>query len=304
MQELATLEDAWQPGKAASAAAEAEERQLQATAAVTVAHRPLIDGTSSSSAGSGQPDKRPGLANPQTGGGGAGAGASSRGTAGSSRCPGGDDVITKLLSGQFGSSLTPCPPASAPTSRPPPPSTVPGHIPTPTAVSLAALREREVRAADIVRRLHSAAAMDATLPASEARTRLLPSIGAVVIDPGMAVSLLRAGVLGALRRVLQTTADASITTEGDSRRIRQSVFAMLRALAPSVQPAHLRASRGLGRLLMLVARSVSEPRTMRAAAGSVLEAMLPMKKDDEPGAAGPVELDTAALKVKREREGP
>jgi hypothetical protein len=29
-----------------------------------------------------------------------------------------------------------------------------------------------------------------------------------------------------------------------------------------------------------------------------------MKKDDEPGAAGPVELDTAALKVKREREGP
>ena len=57
--------------------------------------------------------------------------------------------------------------------------------------------------------------------------------------------------------------------------MRLSLFGMLRNLAPRVQPAHLRQSRGLGKLLMLIARSVSEPRAMRAAAAQLLERMLP-----------------------------
>ena len=119
--------------------------------------------------------------------------------------------------------------------------------------------------------------MDTALPSSGARTRVLPLVGPVVADKRMAVALLRAGVLGAIRRLLQTTADGHVTPRSeDATRMRLSLFGMLKALAPSVQPAHLRQSRGLGRLLMLIAKATaSEPRQMRQAAATILERMVP-----------------------------
>ena len=42
---------------------------------------------------------------------------------------------------------------------------------------------------------------------------------------------------------------------------------------PMVQPAHLRQSRGLGKILMLLAAAKSEPRETREAAAKLLEAV-------------------------------
>ena len=64
-------------------------------------------------------------------------------------------------------------------------------------------------------------------------------------------------------------------------RIRHSLFGMLRGLAPNVQPAHLRQSRGLGKLLMLIARAMSEKRQMREAAAEVLRRILPASEQPE-----------------------
>ena len=154
----------------------------------------------------------------------------------------------------------------------------------PRPPSLAELREREKRAADAVRRLHAAAAMDIASPASKARLRVLPIVGPTVTLATMAVPLLRANVLGALRRLLQTTSDSKITRDiAEKTRMRLSIFSMLKALAPSVQPVHLRQSRGLGRLLMLIATSTAgEPRQIREAAAALLQKIV---KPEAEGAA-------------------
>ena len=90
----------------------------------------------------------------------------------------------------------------------------------------------------------------------------------------MAMPLLRAGVLGALRRLLQTTADERLTPRPQVVRMRNPLFGMLRALAPTAQPAHMRASRGLGKLLMLIARAPSENHEMRRAAAEMLQRLV------------------------------
>ena len=126
----------------------------------------------------------------------------------------------------------------------------------------------------MVRRLHAAAAVDVAVPGSGARARLLPVLGPVVGDPMMAKPLLRAGMLGAVRRALQTTADGSITPSAKAASMRRALFGMIRALVPMVQAAHLRQSRGPGKLLMLIARSTSEPRAMREAATELLRTIV------------------------------
>ena len=143
------------------------------------------------------------------------------------------------------------------------------------------MRLCESRAAETVRKLHSAAATDTALPHSSARVKLLPVLGPIFVDPQMATPMLRAGVLGAIRRILQTTADAMITSPPQAARMRPVLFGMLRRLAHKVQAAHLRQSRGLGKLLMLIACSPSEPRTFREEASALLAAMLPSEEANE-----------------------
>jgi hypothetical protein len=122
----------------------------------------------------------------------------------------------------------------------------------------------------LVRRLHAAAAADIVTPMSHARERLLPELGAAVLEPSMTKPLLRAGVLGAVRRILQTTGDTRLTKPELCERLRLSIFGVLRNLAPEVHSHHLEQSRGLGKLLMLIATSPSERRPIREAGRAVL----------------------------------
>ena len=264
MQELDCLQDAWQPDQAKAAQAEAEEATLRAYAAAGPSAVWESGGRAAAEKkaavrGAGQPSK-PAIATNSSSG-------------KSSQAGGGSDLLGSILGGNFGTAKSD---AAATERQPPAPAQA---RPTEAASLVDELRQREVRAAEAVRRMHAAAAMDVALPRSGARARLLPLLGPVVGDAKMAVALLRAGVLGAIRRTLQTTADTSVTSPSHAAQMRLTLFGMLRCLAPSVQPAHLRQSRGLGKLLMLIARSTSEPRAHRDAASRLLEAMLPREQE-------------------------
>ena len=181
-----------------------------------------------------------------------------------------DDDISRLLDGRFMACDPPKPSRPAQPSRTfstlPPrlASSVPSALPpTPaaalkqpsplTAAELLALqKEREARAHAAVKRMHAAAAADTVSPPTGARLRLLPDLGTVVRDPAMAVPLLRAGVLGAVRRLLQTTGDLSLTKPETAERLRLSLFGVLRHLGASVQPLHLRQVCAAGCLIPLI----------------------------------------------------
>ena len=259
LQELAGLEDAWQPQKAMSAEKEEEEVMLRAHAAGgPSAAWQLPISKRGSGAGVSRSSRQP------TGCRGGGSGGSDPG--------GGSDLLANIMCGNFGSKP----------SAPPAGSGLPSGGATIRVVDAQAEAarqledqcKREVSAADVVRRLHAAAAVDVAVPGSGARARLLPVLGPVVGDPMMAKPLLRAGMLGAVRRALQTTADGSITPSAKAASMRRALFGMIRALVPMVQAAHLRQSRGLGKLLMLIARSTSEPRAMREAATELLRTIV------------------------------
>ena len=119
----------------------------------------------------------------------------------------------------------------------------------------------------MVRQLHHAAALDTVAPNTGARLRLWPSIGARLRDGALLRSLVRAGALGALRRWLQTTGD-SATTAGATEvmRLRAAVLAGLRALAPYVGAPQMNMSRGLGKLLLLLADAPSTDASIAALA--------------------------------------
>lgn len=302
LQEMVELEAAWQPQKALREAAALEEAALRATAAARAVRPPTEpigsagDGRKGEGGGAtrmppppvrsagrklsatqpsrGQPTDAQVAAGgaraagraPPPGGGKAAVKASGGGS-------GGGDELSRLLSGQFVDVTATAAPTLAPAARPAPATS----MPRPTAAapdSVAERRAREQRATDCVHRLHAAAAMDTALPASGACLRLLPLLGSTVRDPRMAVPLLRAGMLGAIRRVLQVTGDERLVAAAQAERVRHALFGILRTLTPSVQAAHLRTSRGLGKLLMLIARSPSERRPVREAAAQVLQALV------------------------------
>lgn len=288
MQELEVLEDSWHPQRADGARAAAEEAALRAHAA---------GGPSAAWAASEAP-ARPRSNTVGRDSKGAGGGAKAAGVAGKSaeikrddsQSPvagrpsaggrpadapgGGSDLLSSILGGNC---VAP-PPATA--RKPSAPSAA-ETAEAEAARRLDAMRLCESRAAETVRKLHSAAATDTALPHSSARVKLLPVLGPIFVDPQMATPMLRAGVLGAIRRILQTTADAMITSPPQAARMRPVLFGMLRRLAPKVQAAHLRQSRGLGKLLMLIACSPSEPRTFREEASALLAAMLPSEEANE-----------------------
>ena len=274
---MPALYDAWNPEEAQREEAQKTEAELRVTAAA-IYRLPSVQPGGGTPSGKRTPP-------------------ASSATVPPSGSKGGDDTISRLLSGNFGGLLNPnasnhparsgggdggstqaahAPPSMAKTAV--------AAVNRPRPPSLAELREREKRAADAVRRLHAAAAMDIASPASKARLRVLPIVGPTVTLATMAVPLLRANVLGALRRLLQTTSDSKITRDiAEKTRMRLSIFSMLKALAPSVQPVHLRQSRGLGRLLMLIATSTAgEPRQIREAAAALLQKIV---KPEAEGAA-------------------
>ena len=78
------------------------------------------------------------------------------------------------------------------------------------------------------------------------------------------------------------------------------IFALVRALAPYVQPAHLRQSRGLGKLLMLLARSPSTRAEERSAAAELLASLLP----SEVGSSVPLVDGETSEKRQRLSPGP
>eukprot|EP00964_Phaeocystis_antarctica_P137617 scaffold102201_cov33-Phaeocystis_antarctica.AAC.1 len=150
---------------------------------------------------------------------------------------------------------------------------------------------REDEAAALVGRLHHAAALDAVAPLSEARLRLLPKLSSRLRDERFAVAMVRRGVLGGLRRWLQAAAEetprratAAGTPAADAPglggaagapcRLCLSVLGLLRLVAPHVQPGHLRQSRGLGRLLLGLGRSILQPPRLRSTAATVLELLM------------------------------
>lgn len=132
---------------------------------------------------------------------------------------------------------------------------------------------REEEALRVVRRGHHAASLDTASPASEARLHFLPTLSTHVADTAMLTPLVRNGVLGMLRRWLQTAADESLTIDGDRFIIQSAVVAICHALARAVSPVHLQQSRGLGKLLMIVSATASD-KTLRQRAAEALRAML------------------------------
>ena len=183
------------------------------------------------------------------------------------------DTLDRLLSGNFKGCAAAS--SSAGASVTAPAAALPPREQTPAEL-LAAQREREGRAIALVKQMHAAVATDTAFNASDARARLLPALGTTVRDPSMAVPLLRSGVLSAIRRMLQSTADVRITPRAnEGERLRLQLFGLLHALAPNAQPAHLRLSHGLGKLLMLVAGSPTERRHVREGARAVLSLLTP-----------------------------
>ena len=241
MQEMSCLEDAWQPeGERRAEEAAKEEESLRRHAAFGVAR-----------------SRAPAAA----------AAAKSVNSNGSG---GGSDLLSSILGGNFGVINKPT------TTAQPAPATkaVVVDEEAEAARRLSEVRMREARAAEVVKRLHAAAAMDVAIPQpGGARMRLLPELGPTIGDRSMTVPLLRAGILGGIRRTLQTTADTLITDREQCKQMRISLFGMIRVLAPMVQPAHLRQSRGLGKILMLLAAAKSEPRETREAAAKLVEAV-------------------------------
>jgi hypothetical protein len=162
-----------------------------------------------------------------------------------------------------------------------------------------------------VGRLHHAAALDAVAPLSEARLRLLPKLGARLRDERFAVAMVRRGVLGGLRRWLQAAAEetprratAAGTPAADAPglggaagapcRLCLSVLGLLRLVAPHVQPGHLRQSRGLGRLLLGLGRSVLQPPRLRSTAATVLGLLMQQTPADPRLAPPAAAVPTAA----------
>jgi hypothetical protein len=79
-------------------------------------------------------------------------------------------------------------------------------------------------------------------------------------------ALLRGGTLGFLRRWLQVGAQQRhAANSADELRLQQAVVGVCVTLAPrlALQPAYLQASRGLGKLLLLLAHSPSSDPTVR-----------------------------------------
>ena len=153
----------------------------------------------------------------------------------------------------------------------------------------------EEQAAEMVRQLHHAAALDTVAPNTGARLRLWPSIGARLRDGPLLRSLVRAGALGALRRWLQTTGD-SATTAGATEvmRLRAAVLAGLRALAPYVGAPQMNMSRGLGKLLLLLADAPSTDASIAALAKQTLTELLSRAPPPQPPAA-PAGMSKAEL---------
>ena len=166
----------------------------------------------------------------------------------------------------------------------------------------------------LVGRLHHAAALDAVAPLSEARLRLLPELGARLRDERFALAMVRRGVLSGLRRWLQAAAEETPPRRataagaagaagaiglggaaGGPCRFYLSVMGLLRLVAPHVQPGHLRQSRGLGRLLLGLGRSVLQPPRLRSAAATVLELLMqPTLADPRPPVPPAAAAATAA----------
>ena len=205
----------------------------------------------------------------------------------------GDDVLSRLLEGRFRGAgcqsasnaqpSTAAPSAAAPAAGTQPstyeaaggggsqPAPLPPARPAWSAEQLITMqRERESRASELVKMMHAAAAADTALPSAGARARLMPTLGTPFRDPEMTVALLRSGALGAIRRGLQTAADGRITRRDVAEKLFLSLVGLLRPLVPAVQPVHLRQSRGLGRMLMLLAASRFEKPRVRDAAADVL----------------------------------
>ena len=270
MAELERLEDAWRPGDTATARAErlaaiaAEEARLRAARPSRPSSDASVAGAELPAAKCGRPSSSSSSSSHLNGTTAVASSTKALNGGGSSR--GGDDVLDRLLSGNFL--------GVAPAAAPPQPSAALAKTAASSQaaqrMALAGQRERESRASALVKQMHAAAAMDTALPSSGARLRLLPALGMAVRDSHMPVPLLRAGILSAIRRTLQTAADSHLSKADVAERLRLSLFGLLRALAPAVQPAHLRLSRGLGKLLMLIAASTSERRDQRAAAASLL----------------------------------
>ena len=153
----------------------------------------------------------------------------------------------------------------------------------------------EEQAAEMVRQLHHAAALDTVAPNTGARLRLWPSIGARLRDGALLRSLVRAGALGALRRWLQTTGD-SATTAGATEvmRLRAAVLAGLRALAPYVGAPQMNMSRGLGKLLLLLADAPSTDASIAALAKQTLTELL-SRAPPPPAAAAAAVLERGVL---------
>ena len=76
----------------------------------------------------------------------------------------------------------------------------------------------------------------------------------------MAIPLLRAGILGAIRRLLQSAADSALQSPEHAVAIKVSCLGLLLRLAGFTRASHLRQSRGLGKLVLLLARSGYEVR--------------------------------------------
>jgi len=118
----------------------------------------------------------------------------------------------------------------------------------------------EAAAGLLVHQMHHAAALDAATHSTDARLRLLPTVATHLRDAHARAPLLRRGVLGAIRRWLRALPQSPAQpTAGDNAivRLHLTTLALAERIAPFVSAEHLRASRGLGLLLLRAARSVT-----------------------------------------------
>ena len=147
----------------------------------------------------------------------------------------------------------------------------------------------EAAAGLLVHQMHHAAALDAATHSTDARLRLLPTVATHLRDAHARAPLLRRGVLGAIRRWLRglpqspaqpAAADNAIV------RLHLMTLALAERIAPFVSAEHLRASRGLGLLLLRAARSATAGADCGPPPGCSNQESLSTNHSASPGDAG------------------